>query len=90
MHSQIENCFTHNYISTDRAFELAIEKVKEQINLTLKTPIEKKVNHQGTGTGERYIKAKLAEVSQSKSAFESYQEGQYWLSKFTYQNIEHR
>jgi sensor histidine kinase YesM len=88
LHSQIENCFTHNHISTNRAFELTIKKVKEQIHLTLKTPIEKKVNHQGTGTGERYIKAKLAEISQTKCAFESYQENQYWLSKFTYPNIK--
>jgi sensor histidine kinase YesM len=88
LHSQIENCFTHNHISINRAFELTIKKVKEQIHLTLKTPIEKKVNHQGTGTGERYIKAKLAEVSQTNSTFESYQENQYWLSKFTYPNIE--
>jgi sensor histidine kinase YesM len=88
LHSQIENCFTHNHISTDRSFELIIEKSKEQIYLTLKTPIEKKVNHQGTGSGERYIKAKLAEVSQTKSTFKSYQENQYWLSKFTYPNIK--
>jgi sensor histidine kinase YesM len=88
LHSQIENCFTHNHISTDRAFELTIKKIKERIHLILKTPIEKNVNHQGTGTGERYIKAKLAEVSQSNSTFESYQEHQYWLSKFTYPNIE--
>jgi hypothetical protein len=65
-----------------------VEKIKEQIHLTLKTPIEKKINHKGTGTGEQYIKAKLAEVSQANSAFESYQENQYWLSKFTYPNIE--
>jgi hypothetical protein len=58
------------------------------IHLTLKTPIEKKVNHQGTGTGERYVKAKLAEISQTKSSFKSYQENQYWLSEFTYPNIE--
>jgi len=88
LHSQIENCFTHNHISTDRAFELTINKAKEQINLTLKTPIEKKVNHQGTGTGEKYIRAKLTEVSQTNSAFESYQEDQYWLSKFSFPNIK--
>jgi hypothetical protein len=88
LHSQIENCFTHNHISTDRSFELTIKKVKKQIHLTLKTPIEKKVNHQGTGSGERYIKAKLAEVSQTNSTFESFQDNQYWLSKFSYPHIK--
>lgn len=84
LHSQIENCFTHNQISTERSFELIVVKVNCQIHLTLKAPIERRVNHQGTGSGERYIKAKLAEVSQTKSTFESYQENQYWLSKFSY------
>ncbi len=88
LHSQIENCFTHNRISSDRPFELLIEQVKDKIHLTLKTPIEKKVNHKGTGSGERYIKAKLAEVSLNKSSFTSYQEQKCWLSKFTYPNIE--
>jgi len=90
LHSQIENCFTHNKISSQRPFELIVTKQKNCINLTLKTPIEKKVDHKGTGLGERYIKAKLAEVDQinlhsdiKPSSFESYEAQQYWVSNFS-------
>ena len=91
LHSQIENCFTHNKISSHRPFELLITKHKERVNLTLKTPIENKVDHKGTGLGERYIKAKLAEVDQinqrrdiKNSTFESYEQQQYWVSNFSF------
>lgn len=92
LHSQIENCFTHNEISSNRAFELTITHINGQIDLTLKTPIEKRIDHQGTGLGERYIKARLAEFEQIAGetkkphpcSFKSYEECQYWVSKFSF------
>ena len=100
LHSQIENCFTHNKIAADRACELLVARDVDsttgengqRINLTLKTPIDKKINHQGTGSGERYIKAKLAEISETKTRFASYAESDgmqdYWVSQISYPNIE--
>jgi sensor histidine kinase YesM len=92
LHSQIENCFTHNEISSTRAFELTVKNVNGQLNLVLKTPIDKKIDHQGTGLGEKYIKARLAEFEQitthkkkeNTCSFESYEESQYWVSKFSF------
>ena len=97
LHSQIENCFTHNEISSNRSFELIVTQINGQINLELKTPIEKKIDHKGIGLGEQYIKARLAEFEQTDSnekntnssvrnskgcSFTSYEESQYWVSKF--------
>jgi len=92
LHSQIENCFTHNEISSNRSFQLTVTNTNGNINLVLKTPIEKKIDHQGTGLGEKYIKARLAEFervnTKTKKAhscsFESYEESQYWVSKFSF------
>jgi len=92
LHSQIENCFTHNEISSSRSFELTVINTNGNINLILKTPIEKKIDHQGTGLGERYINARLAEFERintetkktKKCSFESYEESQYWVSKFSF------
>jgi len=95
LHSQIENCFTHNEISSARAFKLIVDKRDGRISLILKTPIESRVNRQGTGLGEKYIKAKLAEVDQvnkqtSKlqiSTFSSYEENKYWVSKYSFDEL---
>jgi len=92
LHSQIENCFTHNEISSSRPFILIIKKQNGRVNLLLKTPIEKRINHKGTGLGEKYIKAKLAEIDQTKnigtkaqkSEFESYEAHHYWMSKYSF------
>ncbi len=92
LHSQIENCFTHNQISSERSFHLIISQDKGRVNIVLKTPIDKRVDHKGTGTGEQYIRAKLAEVDQIKnhsnsskmSKFESYEENQYWVSNYAF------
>jgi len=97
IHSQIENCFTHNEISSNRPFMLIINKQNGRINLQLKTPIEKRIDHKGTGLGERYIKAKLAEIDQFRKAntkakistFESYEENQYWISKYSFSEFNH-
>jgi LytS/YehU family sensor histidine kinase len=96
LHSQIENCFTHNEISSVRAFELIVSTLNGRITLLLKTPIETRIDHQGTGLGERYIKAKLAEIDevnkQSKQAqastFVSYEEQQYWVSKYSFDELK--
>ncbi len=91
LHSQIENCFTHNKISSTKAFKLTVTLLKGRVNLVLKTPIEKQIDHKGTGLGEQYIKAKLAEVDQINnhnkaqlSTFKSYQKSQYWVSEFSF------
>jgi len=90
LHSQIENCFTHNKISSSRPFELEISKQNDRVYLLLRTPIEKNIDHKGTGLGERYIKAKLAEVDQSqnhkaaKSTFNSCEKNNYWVSQYEF------
>jgi len=92
LHSQIENCFTHNAISSTRPFELMIRSVNRNVNLVLKTPIEKKIDHHGTGLGEQYIKARLTEYERINTnprkrnacSFESYEDSQYWVSKFSF------
>jgi sensor histidine kinase YesM len=87
LHSLVENCFTHNKISSDRTFELKVTQAGRRVNLTLITPIENKTNHQGTGSGNHFIYAKLAELNQKESEFASYESGDNWVSQISYLNI---
>jgi sensor histidine kinase YesM len=86
LHCLVENCFTHNKISSDRLFQLEIITKGQQVELTLTTPVENKVNHQGTGTGEQYIRAKLAELNQQQTHFVSFEAEDCWISKIAYPN----
>ncbi len=65
LHSQIENCFTHNRISSNRTFDLEISVKGERVCLLLKTPIENQLEHDSTGIGDAYVKAKLSETCES-------------------------
>lgn len=87
LHSLVENCFTHNKISSDRTFELKVTQAGRQVNLTLITPIENNTNHQGTGSGNHFIHAKLAELNQKEAEFASYESGDNWISQISYLNI---
>jgi sensor histidine kinase YesM len=87
LHSLLENCFTHNKISSDRTFELKVTQAGRRVNLTLITPIENNTNHQGTGSGNEFIHAKLAELNQKEAEFTSYESGDNWISQISYFNI---
>jgi sensor histidine kinase YesM len=87
LHSLLENCFTHNKISSDRTFELKVTQAGRRVNLTLITPIENNTNHQGTGSGNDFIHAKLAELNQKEAEFASYESGDNWISQISYFNI---
>jgi hypothetical protein len=86
LHSLVENCFTHNKISSDRTFELKVSQVGKRVDLTLTTPIENKTHHQGTGNGRDFIYAKLAELNQMDAEFVSFELDSNWISQISYLN----
>jgi sensor histidine kinase YesM len=86
LHSLVENCFTHNKISSDRTFELKVSQVGKRVDLTLTTPIENKTHHQGTGNGRDFIHAKLAELNQMDAEFISFELDSNWISQISYLN----
>jgi sensor histidine kinase YesM len=86
LHSLVENCFTHNKISSDRTFELKVSQAGKRVDLTLITPIENKTNHQGTGSGKDFIHAKLAELNQVEAEFVSFESDSNWISQISYLN----
>ncbi len=85
LHSQIENCFTHNRISSDRTFELSVKTTGERVSLLLKTPIENSVEHDSTGIGDAYVKAKLAETCVSSWHFNWERKEDEWLVLIEYE-----
>ena len=87
LHSLVENCFTHNKISSDRTFKLKVSQTGKRVNLTLITPIENKTSHRGTGSGKHFIHAKLAELNQKEASYTSFESGSNWISQISYSNI---
>lgn len=84
LHSQIENCFTHNRIDGKDSLQLQVSHHRGYAHLLLKTPVADSVNHQGLGIGEAYIRAKLAEVCCSDWQLVSYQDGGFWITRYCY------
>lgn len=89
LHSQIENCFTHNRIGGDYPFILVIKKYQDMRCITLKTPLahtteKDKVNHNGLGIGETYIRAKLAEVCEPGWQLNSEEKSGYWVTDYQF------
>lgn len=84
VHSQIENCFTHNRISKNQEFMLQVQTHNHWVTLTLSTPIETSINHDGLGVGEAYILSKLAEVCKEDWRFHSQESNRYWVSTYHY------
>ncbi len=84
LHSQIENCFTHNRIQHNQNLSLQIESDNEWIKLILKTPIESDVNHEGLGIGEDYIRSKLEETCGEHWQLKSEQLGDFWVTHYRY------
>ncbi|WP_155250825.1 histidine kinase [Pseudoalteromonas luteoviolacea] len=85
IHSQIENCFTHNRIMSDKPIQLSISASKSRIILELTTPIDVATQHQGMGIGDAYIRAKMAQVCESDWQLESCQVADHWVTRYEYQ-----
>jgi hypothetical protein len=85
LHSQIENCFTHNRISSDRTFELEVELSACRVNLLLKTPTDDPLEHDSTGLGDAYVKAKLSETCVSDWRFTWERQADVWLVMIEYE-----
>lgn len=61
IHSQIENCFSHNRITSDQSIELRVSKDKNEVRLELITPVDVNSEYKGLGIGEAYIRAKMTQ-----------------------------
>ncbi|MDK2595623.1 histidine kinase [Pseudoalteromonas obscura] len=85
VHSQIENCFTHNRITSDRPIKLSVQVGKSRIILELTTPIDAVTQHQGMGIGDAYIRAKMAQVCESDWQLDSCQVADHWVTRYEYQ-----
>ena len=86
IHTLIENSLTHNHYTNDKTtFNLQqINNLEENtIELQLSTPISqnghKKI--EGTGTGLKYIRARLTESFQQRWYFGEQALGEFWITK---------
>ena len=77
VHTVIENAFSHNRIKDDDQFKIIISLEESNFVLKVITPY-RATKHQGTGTGESYIKTRLAEYYGSSWQYESTQQGNSW------------
>lgn len=84
IHSQIENCFTHNRIAQNQQIRLVIKATDRKISMELQTPIATSANHQGLGIGESYIRAKMEEVCEPGWQLQSFEKNGVWVTLYEY------
>ncbi len=84
VHSQIENCFTHNRITNDSSIVLNISCDNNLVTLELTTPVDNATEHKGVGIGEAYIRAKMAQVCQPGWRLQSQMQNDAWVTKYQY------
>ncbi|MFT7686424.1 MAG: sensor histidine kinase YesM [Candidatus Azotimanducaceae bacterium] len=84
IHTQIENCFSHNDVPADSTFELLINRNAKDIELVLTTPYDKRTKENGLGIGERYILSRLSEKFGEEFTYQSFAVGASWTNKIRF------
>ncbi|MFT6435502.1 MAG: hypothetical protein ACJAVI_003557 [Candidatus Azotimanducaceae bacterium] len=84
IHTQIENCFSHNHVPADSTFKLAVNRSTKDIELVLTTPYDKKTKANGSGIGERYILSRLTEKFGEEYTYRSYADENRWTNKIKF------
>lgn len=84
IHSQIENCFTHNRIAQNKHLTLKASKKGKRLCIELSTPMASVIDHQGLGIGEAYIRAKLNEVCEQGWELTSAENNSLWVTRYSY------
>ena len=87
LHTMIENAFSHNKIEDKDVFRFGVVHKDKTVEITFTTPLRAR-NHQGTGTGEDYIYARLRECFSAQWSFESRGEKDCWYSKVVIPRVE--
>lgn len=89
--TQIENAFAHNRIPANSEFLLDISKQKNQVTVELRSPFKpnnrnKRNNstNDTTGTGEKYIHARLHELHGANYQYQSYSQDDQWINRISY------
>jgi sensor histidine kinase YesM len=86
IHTQIENAFSHNRIVGGSVLVLSAKREDSEVVLQLKSPLKKKPtnNKPSTGTGEKYILARLKERFGQHFDYQSYAEQDNWVNTVRY------
>jgi len=85
VHTVIENAFSHNRIKDDDQFKIIVNLEENNFVLKVITPY-RATKHQGTGTGESYIKTRLAEHYGRSWQYESKQQDNHWQTTMVLSN----
>jgi len=85
VHTVIENAFSHNRIKDDDQFKIIVSLEENNFVLKVITPY-RATKHQGTGTGESYIKTRLAEHYGRSWQYESKQQDNHWQTTMVLSN----
>jgi sensor histidine kinase YesM len=85
IHTQIENAFTHNHVPVDAVFTLSVTQDDSSVELSLMSPLNKKIQSSSMGIGERYIRSRLIENYGNHFCYSSYPHEKHWINTI---NIE--
>jgi hypothetical protein len=87
IHTLMENAFSHNqYANKETCFTVSASTDSGKIKLTFSAPVADRGHTAGTGTGSRYITARLTEFSGNDFTFTSEQVGSNWVTTITIPN----
>lgn len=88
VHSQIENCFTHNKVKSEQSLELKVSCSQNRVTLQLITPVNVIADHKGLGIGEAYIRAKLAQSCEPNWQLQSKLGNGVWVTNYQYEPLQ--
>ena len=79
----LENAFTHNRYRQGARFRLHVAREAQNHIVTLHLPVGQPRFHDGSGMGERYIRASLDAVFGTRARYSAAQQPQGWQLTFT-------
>lgn len=92
--TQIENAFAHNRMPADSEFLLNIDINNNQVTIELQsiyqTNKRKSNNNNHTGTGEKYIHARLHELYGNNYQYQSYPQNQQWINRIHFNKSQEK
>ena len=88
--TQLENAFAHNRLPADSEFILNIDIDNHQVTIELQSiyQVNKRKSNTSshTGTGEKYIHARLHELYGNKYQYQSYPQNGQWINRIRYKS----
>ena len=87
LHTLVENAFSHNKLVGGDCFELRVCRGQREVEIVMTSPHRQRA-HQGSGTGEQYIRTRLDQSFERAWQYQSALTGDSWQSRFVLPRLQ--